>query len=51
MMNMKSAKVTHSKPSPFGAGSVRMPPAPAKPRINVPKDHNCKVCPGASRKG
>lgn len=43
-------KTTHSKPaSVFGTGSVRMPPAQPKPKFNVPKDHNCKVCPGANR--
>lgn len=41
--------VTHSKSaSIFGPGSVRMN-AEAPARINVPKDHNCKVCPGAKR--
>jgi hypothetical protein len=43
-------KVMHSKASPMGQGSVRMPPAQPTARFNVPKDHTCKVCPGSARK-
>lgn len=41
--------VMHSKPAnPFSGGGVRMN-AQAPARINVPKDHTCKVCPGSKR--
>lgn len=56
MATMSGMKVMHSASKPnggngkaLGMGSVRMPPAMATPRIPVPKDHKCKVCPGASR--
>jgi len=41
--------VTHSKPaSTFGPGRVAMISQPA-PRFDFPRDHTCKVCPGANR--
>ena len=44
-------KVMHSKPtSLFGNTNVSMPKQQAPARINVPKDHSCKVCPGSGRK-
>lgn len=44
-------KVTHSKPaSMFGGGAARMPAVPNVPKPAMPKDHSCKVCPGAARK-
>lgn len=33
----------------FGPGSVRMPAAQPPARLNPPKGHTCKVCPGSGR--
>lgn len=43
-------KVTHSKPTVFGTGSIKMPAATPPARFNPKNDHNCKVCPGSKRK-
>ena len=44
-------KVTHSKPFGMsGNTSVRMPKnLPNAPKPAIPRDHSCKVCPGAKR--
>ena len=50
-MKPSGKTVMHSKPmSMMGSGNVRMPAQQPPARINVPKDHHCKVCPGAARK-
>lgn len=56
MKSMSGMKVMHSAMKPtggngkaLGMGSIGMPKAMPTARINVPKDHNCKVCPGANR--
>lgn len=42
-------KVTHSKGFAMGMGSVKMPKVPNMPKMQVPRDHSCKVCPGSGR--
>jgi len=50
MKTMHSAsKPTGGNGRMLGSGSIMMPKAMAKPRINVPKS-DCKVCPGSNRK-
>ena len=50
-MKPSGKTVTHSKPSGmFGGTSVRMPSnLPNVPKPAIPRDHSCKVCPGAKR--
>ena len=50
-MKPSGKTVMHSKPASMFGGmtSARMPAQQPPARINVPKDHNCKVCPGANR--
>lgn len=51
MYDKPAKKTMHSKATPMTSSApARMPPAQPKAKMNPPMGHNCKVCPGASRK-